>query len=67
MSQTVRIEISGVNGLTVREVTFKEAKDIVKQAYAKGSLVIDKSTSQVIRELNSNIKELWITHIIAGG
>ena len=67
MAQKIKIEISGVKGLVVQKVSFQEADNIIKKAYTDGCLVIDKTTGYVIYELNTNIKELWITDVIAGG
>lgn len=67
MAQTIKVEISGAKGLVIKEVTFQEAESIMKEAYIQGSLVIDKRTGQIIKELDTDIKEMWVTDIIAGG
>lgn len=67
MVQMIKIESSGAKGLTVEEVTLQEAEKIVKEAYARGSLVVDKKAGQIIEELTPDTEELLIMDMIGGG
>lgn len=67
MAQTVKIESMGANGIQVKEVSLQEAKRIVKEAYARGSLVLDKRAGEIIEEPSPNTEELLILDMIAGG
>ena len=67
MVQTIKIQSSGAKGLNIEEVTPEEAAKIMKEAYARGSLVVDKSTGQIIEKLDADTEELLIMDMISGG
>jgi hypothetical protein len=67
MAQTIKIERMGDNGMEIEEVTLQEAKEIVKEAYAQGRLVLDKQKGEITEEVSKDTEELLIIKMIAGG
>ncbi len=67
MAQTIKIERMGDYGMEIEEVTFQEAKKIVKDAYAQGRLVLDKKKGEITEEVMKDTEELLIIKFVAGG
>jgi len=67
MAQTIKIERMGDDGMEIEEVTFQEAKKIVKEAYAQGRLVLDKKKGEITEEVRKDTEELLIIKLVAGG
>jgi hypothetical protein len=69
MARTIKVYVSGRNGMQTREVSLEEAETILHETYADslGGLVADKKTGEVIWEIGPNVEELYIIEQMVGG
>lgn len=67
MAQMIKIYTLSHSGTEIAEVTLEQAQRIVKEAYTRGSLLVDKRTCEVIDEPDPRIEELLIIDLFGGG
>ncbi len=63
----IKVSSQGRRGIETTEVSFEEAKMIVEDALAWGSLVVDEKTGKAIYWLDSNVEEIFIMDGVGGG
>ena len=68
MERTIKVYTSGRNMMElIKEATVQEAKEILADTYARGGLVVDSKTYEVIQELDPKIEEILIINLLGGG
>lgn len=67
MSQRIKVHRISMSMIDVKEVDLEEAKALVKDAYAHGHVVTDKETGDIVDEITSATKEIFITEVLGGG
>ena len=58
MAEAITILDSTISGGYVKRVSYTEAETIVKEAYLRGNLVLDKTSGQIIEQLQNQFGEL---------
>ncbi len=67
MTPTIKVQSLGMDEVGIKEVNLEEARRIVEEAYARGSLVVNKSAGEVIDELTPDVEEVIIVDAVGGG
>lgn len=67
MAQTIKVHRIAIDISEVKEVNLEEASWLVEDAYAQGHLVIDKETGDIVGEITSNIREIYLVGVLGGG
>jgi len=66
MSETIKVQMD-LDDTGFKEVSLEEAKSLVAESHARGMIVLDKRTGQVIREITPDVKEIIIVELMDGG
>ena len=67
MTQTIKVRRITMDMVDVKEVDLDEARELMEEAYTQGMLVIDKDTGDVVDEITSNTKEIFLVGVLGGG
>ncbi len=67
MASTIKVQSLGDSEVETKEVSLEEAKRIMKEAYARGSLVVNKRAGEVIDEITPDVEEVLIVDAVGGG
>ena len=67
MAQTIKIHIITMDIVEVKEVGLEEARRLVEESYNQGYMVVDKETGNIIDDIASNTRELFIVGVLGGG
>ncbi len=68
MEQKIRVYNSDGNIIEIiKEATRQEADEIIKDTFARGSLVVDNKTLRVIHKIEPEIEEILVINTFGGG
>lgn len=67
MTQTIKIHRITMDIVEVKEVGLEEARRLVEESYNQGYMVVDKETGDIIDDIASNTRELFIVGVLGGG
>jgi hypothetical protein len=67
VTEIIKIQWIGMDGMDYREVDLAEAKRLVAEACGESLSVIDKKTGFTVGEITPDIKEIIIIGLMEGG
>lgn len=67
MVRTIKVYRLGLGSVEIEEMDTEGAEGVLREAYNQGNLVIDKETGDIVEEITSNIKEIFVVGAIEGG
>ena len=67
MTELIKIQWIGVDGMDYKEVSLAEAKRLVAEACEESFSVIDKKTGFTVGEITPDINEIIIMGLMEGG
>jgi hypothetical protein len=67
VTETIKIQWIGINGMDYKEVSLAEAKRLVAEAREESFSVINKKTGYTVGEITPDVDEIIIMGVIEGG
>jgi len=63
----IKVQKLGSDEVYAEEVSLEEAERLMRQAYARGALVVNKKTGEVIDNITPDTEEILLVELLAGG
>ena len=67
MVRTIKIRELSASGEEIKQVGLEEARLMLKDAVARGWIVVDAKKKELIWEIGENVEEIIIMGILGGG